>query len=174
MLRRLIFLIQFQIAQFDFNGMGADEEFRQGQHQRSREKDERSGEEVASGRHAFGVDGVHADQGNDEARDTEDLHVADDAHAAAQVFDLRVNERLFGVIHIVVTVVQIAHHVGQRQKAVGVGQHNQTDSRKEQGRRVDVDVHGVRISLNCDCTGRVVMNSSEQRRLFLTAEISMV
>lgn len=81
---------------------------------------------------------VHAQHAKHETEDTKTLHVADQVEAGTDVLDLG-DDVPFPIAFLVFSV-QGTHEGSQRQETVGIGQHQQCDGRKEQGRGVDGNV----------------------------------
>ncbi len=72
----------------------------------------------------------HGEHAKQEAADAKDLHIAGEVEPQAEVLNLG-NELGIGMLKVL--AVQLAYHCGISQKAVGIGQHDQRDGRKQKG-----------------------------------------
>lgn len=85
-------------------------------------------------------DEKHADNAAEEAYNPCDLGVLDDLEPASEVLDLL--EDILVVI-VLVALYLLADEARKREEAVGVGQHEQRDRRKEEGWGIEGEVcHG--------------------------------
>ena len=76
----------------------------------------------------------HTDHATRQAQHAQYLHVADQTETVLEIFDL---SQHICRIFLLVLLVQVAYQRTQRQKPVGVRQHDQRKGRKKKSRRVD-------------------------------------